>query len=155
MRILITGATGFVGKTLVPYLYNNGYGDIAIIVRNEEKTKRIFPKNNFLIINNQHPGWLEQVKEYNPDAVLHLAAMYTGKRDTENAEKIINTNILFSTLLLEALSHTSCKLFVNIGTFTEYLYGNGEFLLIISILHRRQLFAPLSSSIKLKVHGNG
>ena len=30
MKILITGATGFVGRNLVPYLFSHGFVELAI-----------------------------------------------------------------------------------------------------------------------------
>lgn len=42
MRVLITGATGFVGRTLVPYLYNYGIGDIVLLVRDVSNPRKYF-----------------------------------------------------------------------------------------------------------------
>ena len=127
MKILITGGTGFVGKTLVPYLVNKGYDDICLIIRNQEKADRLFASLPLSYINNNDKEWNRQVEEYQPDAVIHMATLFNGRCDAENAEKIIQTNVLFTTLLLEALSHTQCRYFINIGTFTEFLYGNEEY----------------------------
>ena len=40
---------------------------------------------------------------------------------------MIEANLSFTTLLLEALSKTSCRHFINIGTFSEFRNGNGEY----------------------------
>ena len=37
MKILITGATGFVGRNLVPYLFSHGFVELAIAVRDPQK----------------------------------------------------------------------------------------------------------------------
>lgn len=37
MKILITGATGFVGRTLVPYLFSHSLTDICLLVRDRQK----------------------------------------------------------------------------------------------------------------------
>lgn len=124
---MITGATGFVGKTLVPYLVGKGYTDIALAVRNEVKAHRLFSQLPLLLINNKEEGWQKEVEAYNPDVVLHLATKFTGRNDAQSAQEIIDCNITFGTLLLEALTRTDCKMFVNIGTFTEYLYGDGMY----------------------------
>lgn len=56
-----------------------------------------------------------------------LAALFDTHCDAITAEKIVSTNVLFTTLLLEAVSHTDCQYFVNIGTFAEFSYGNEKY----------------------------
>jgi len=126
MKILITGATGFVGKTLIPYLYERGITDIAIFVRDKEKALKLFPLIPITIIEIDN-NMRENIISYSPDVVLHMAALFNTRDDANTAKEIIDSNITFGTLLLEAVSKTSCQYFINIGTFTEYLYGAGEF----------------------------
>lgn len=128
MRVLITGATGFVGKTLIPYLYDKGMEDIVLLVRNEAKARNLFPEINVSVISTEDDTWVNQVTESNPDVTIHLAAAFTGRHDEENISKLIEANLSFTTLLLEALSKTSCRHFINIGTFSEFRNGNGEYL---------------------------
>ena len=125
MKILITGATGFVGKTLIPYLQSKGMTDIVLLVRNEDKAIRMF--SDVQIISTKEKSWTNKVADVNPDTVLHLAAAFTGRHDEPNAINLIESNITFTTLLLEALSKTTCKHFINIGTFSEFRNGAGEY----------------------------
>lgn len=127
MKILITGATGFIGKTLVPYLYSKGVTDIALLVRDKNKATALFPDVPLSLITVNNVKWRDEVISYNADIVLHMATLFNTKCDAQNALKIIETNILLTTLLLEAISHTDCTHFINIGTFSEYLYGAGEY----------------------------
>ena len=46
MKILITGATGFVGRTLIPYLFSHSLTDICLLVRDRQKAESMFPGNN-------------------------------------------------------------------------------------------------------------
>ncbi|MEO4981240.1 NAD(P)-dependent oxidoreductase [Bacteroides ovatus] len=128
MKILITGGTGFVGKTLVPYFFSHSLTDICLLVRNRNKAICLFPNIDLKIISTSENEWLEKVINYSPDIVLHMATFFTGKSDDASIKKLIDSNILFTTQLLEAVSHTSCRSFINIGTFTEYLHGAGEYL---------------------------
>lgn len=38
MKILITGATGFVGRNLVPYLFSHGFVELAIAMRDPSES---------------------------------------------------------------------------------------------------------------------
>ncbi|MDR0413180.1 MAG: NAD(P)-dependent oxidoreductase [Dysgonamonadaceae bacterium] len=127
MKIIITGATGFVGKTLVPFLYGNGMNDLCLLIRDAEKARNLFGERNIQYINVLHPDWREQVIACNPDAVVHLATLFNTRCDAESAVEIIRSNLVFGTLLLEALAQTKCSYFINTGTFTEFLYGAGEY----------------------------
>lgn len=127
MRILITGATGFVGKTLIPTLCQDSTNELYLLVRNTQKAKSLFKNNSINIIDTNDKAWISKVKEVNPNTVLHLAAYFTGRHDYESINCIIDSNINFTTYLLEAISQTDCEHFINIGTFSEFYYGAGEY----------------------------
>lgn len=127
MRLLVTGATGFVGRTTVPYLFGKGFDDICLLVRNVSKALELFGDLPLKVISTSDADWREAVIEYAPEATLHLAAFFSGRDDAATATELVESNIMFTTLLLEALSKTGCKTFINIGTFTEFLYGAGEY----------------------------
>lgn len=127
MRILITGGTGFIGRTLVPFLYSKRKYEIALMVRNTEKADEMFPGIDLYLIDTNINNWRNKVIDYNPEVTLHMAAFYSNGDNVEHATKIVNSNILYTTLLLEALAATSCTHFINLGTFVEYYLGTGQF----------------------------
>ena len=127
MKILITGSTGFVGKTLVPFFSENKTNKLYLLVRNVSKAESLFSNNDVDIIDTNKNDWTDQVRKINPDTVLHLAAFFTGRHDFESIDNIIDSNIKFTTILLEVVSQTTCKHFINIGTFSEFFYGGGEY----------------------------
>lgn len=127
MKILITGSTGFVGKTLIPILGREKKNELFLLVRNRQKATVMFSNVSVTILDTNEEDWTNNVKEVNPDIVLHLAAFFTGRHDFENIDNIIDSNIKFTTNLLETISMTDCEHFINIGTFSEFYYGAGEY----------------------------
>lgn len=121
MKILVTGATGFVGKYLIQKLRNF---DIRIIVRNINTN---YPKEIQIVYSEEHLDLFQKnVKSYNPNIVIHLASYLTSSDDIRSIRNIIDSNILFPSILLESLKSTDLELFINTGSFAEYYYNDGR-----------------------------
>ncbi|MDR3226083.1 MAG: NAD(P)-dependent oxidoreductase [Prevotellaceae bacterium] len=124
-KILITGATGFVGKTLISQLANT-YNDIEILTvnRNVEKAQNLF--NNLKCKHILSTDY-ESIIRFNPDIVIHLATLSTSRNDAEIIQPMIEANIEFGVKLLSTLTEcNNLKLFVNVGSFAEYRLGTDK-----------------------------
>ena len=125
MKILITGSTGFVGRNLVLLLLK-GKHQILEITRNLDKSQSLFGETTEKYeITDDQKALKTAIKQFNPEIVIHLAAMLTASDDYESMQKLLNSNINFLCRLLDALIETQIKLFVNTGTFAEYYNGDG------------------------------
>ena len=122
MKILITGGTGYIGTTLVPYIMERGFNDVCLLVRNQSKAYEIYG-TSVQYISAENEDWRGQLITYSPDVVLHLAGLLNSKHDADSVEPLVRSNVLFITQLLEAVSHTECKYFVNVGSCWEYRDG--------------------------------
>lgn len=125
MRILVTGSTGFVGRNLVPALLKDQH-QILELTRSKEKSFSLF--NDLTIkhqISDDQTDLKTAIQQFNPEIVIHLAAMLTASDDYEIMNKLIDSNITFLCRVLDALKEINLKLFVNTGTFAEYFNGDG------------------------------
>ncbi|MDD5438727.1 MAG: GDP-mannose 4,6-dehydratase [Candidatus Omnitrophica bacterium] len=119
---MVTGSTGFIGSQLVRRLIKNGE-KVHIILRKEARTWRI---NDILDKVTCHssdlsdPGELATIVEnVRPAVIYHLAT--NGAYSYQNeADKIIQTNILGTWNLLKAASRIDYELFINTGSSSEY-----------------------------------
>lgn len=123
-KVLVTGSTGYVGMHLVPKLKSKGY-EILEITRELSKSSNLF-KDSTEKIQVLDSDLKLKIAEFRPDAVVHLASFLTSSDKWDDVEKLIETNIIFLTKILDAVSKVNLKLFINTGTFAEYFHGNDE-----------------------------
>lgn len=85
-KLLLTGANGFVGQHLISALQNS-YQVIGIVHKSDLKSSENVKYENGNILDR---GFLEDlIKKYQPDSVVHLAAIApTWTQDPENIFKI-------------------------------------------------------------------
>lgn len=125
-KILITGSTGFVGKHLVHKLINEGF-EILEITRDISNSTNLFSDTTSKLLLDDD-NFKEKISAFKPTIVIHLASYLTSSDNWTDIEKLVNTNILFLSKILDAVSNVDLKLFVNTGTFAEYFNGDDELL---------------------------
>ncbi len=122
-RVLVTGATGFIGAQLVARLLAIG-ASVAIVYRSVSNLHRIadlLPQLDAFEADLE--DWLairNAVQSIRPQFVFHLGARVDVSRDLHKTRAMIQTNLNGTMHLLLALDGVDYQCFVNTGTCEEY-----------------------------------
>lgn len=121
-RVILTGATGFVGANLAEKLIEDGH-EVHLLLRDGYKAWRIEHLLPHLHLHTRNlldrEGVAIEIEQIRPDWIFHLAAFgaYSWQDDSTRA---INTNYLSTVNLLEACLKTEFEAFINTGSSSEY-----------------------------------
>lgn len=123
---LITGATGFIGSHLSRWLVKNGW-KVHIITR---------PNSNVFLLNDileslsvhEHDGSTERMftilQEVRPDMVFHLASFSQTTHKPKDIVKMLNSNVVFGTQLVEAMINSGVHHLINTSTCLQHFENN-------------------------------
>lgn len=118
MKILLTGATGFLGSNLLRHILSASDYEVCIVKRSFSSISKITCElsNSRVTCYDLDTDGIERVFEKNSfDVIVHTATEYG--RDYGSMHKVLESNVLFPVKLLElALSHR-VKRFVNTDSF--------------------------------------
>jgi len=125
MKILLTGATGFIGCNLVKVLLDQDF-EIHTIVREHSNTAVIDKRANIFKYNENIESLIKYFTKEKFDGVIHLASLFLAAHTYKDISSLISSNIQFSTELLEVSKSSKIKWFINTGTFWQN-YDNEEY----------------------------
>lgn len=117
MNILVTGATGFVGKHLVKDLQCCAH-EVYILVRPSTDCSSI-NVNHIFTFNDNIEALSVYLQQEQIDGIIHLASLYVAEHKVEQIKPIIDSNIYLGTVLLEAAKMAGVKWFLNAGTIWQ------------------------------------
>ncbi len=120
--VLISGATGFVGRHLVRHLTGRGV-TVGCIVRDASDTSTIGKAATILPYRGSTEELRDIVGRFAPRCILHLASYFTAEHQAVDVEKLIGSNLLFATQLADAAASAQVDLFVNTGTSWQHYDG--------------------------------
>lgn len=118
MKILVTGATGFIGQNLISLLLDKGY-NIHCIVRVNSNTSKINTRAKIYKYDENVSSLIKYFVEEKFDGVIHLASLFLANHNNNDISNLISSNIKFGTELLEACKESNITWFINTGTFWQ------------------------------------
>lgn len=120
MKVLVTGAGGFVGEYLVKLLKVHNHDIVAIGINNGTFLKELSIPTHVVNILD-YPVLRETMQNVVPDAVIHLAAVSNVPISWNKPGLTIDVNIHGTVNVLQALYEVNPKAkFLNIGSSDEY-----------------------------------
>ena len=120
MKIILTGATGFVGRNLVAHLKEAGH-QIKVIVRDAEKASDIWGQNVEVcqLKMKEYKSYLPKDAECGYDIFVHLAWDGTSGEKRGDYRKQLE-NIEYACDAVELAQRFGCKRFAYAGSIMEY-----------------------------------
>lgn len=116
MKILITGATGFIGKNLLEVLSHEH--ETHVLVR--PSTICNFPNNSQSFVFDDN---IDELKDYlvknQIEGIIHLASLYITKHTNEQIKDLILSNVYLGTSVLEAAKQANVRWFINTGSYWQ------------------------------------
>jgi len=164
MKILVTGAAGFIGSRLSERLLERGDEVIGIdnlndyysVSLKEDRLARLLPHENFHF-HKVDVADLDAVnrvfKESGPQRVMHLAAQAGVRYSIENPHAYIESNIVGFMNLLEACRHHNLEHLVYASSSSVYgANTNMPFSVSDNVDHPVSMYAATKKSNELMAH---
>ena len=116
MKILVTGATGFIGTNLTQELKKKH--DLYILGQFEGDPEKLGLPGIVMSDNIQHLA--DYIKANEIEGIIHLASLYLTVHTPVQVKDLVSSNIYFGTAVLEAASLAGCvRWFLNTGSIWQ------------------------------------
>jgi len=121
--VLVTGGTGFIGSNLVRKLSNEGWL-VHVVSRQYYSAETQLPNNSPSVFYHQFDGTtvglIKIVQDAKPEVVIHLASLFLSQHDSNDINALVESNLLFSMQLCEAMEKNGVRRLVNTGTSWQF-----------------------------------
>jgi nucleoside-diphosphate-sugar epimerase len=107
MKIILTGASGYIGSQLNKILLSNDY--------------QVIPLSH----NLPFEKIVALFQEEKPELVIHLASLFIPEHASSDVDALIQGNILFGTQILEAMRLSGTHAILNTGTSWQHYSEDG------------------------------
>ncbi|MDD5052464.1 MAG: NAD(P)-dependent oxidoreductase [Sulfuricurvum sp.] len=119
MKILVTGATGFIGQNLIKHLLNQDHS-LVLLVRHNSDISILDNRASLFYYSDEINNLITLFQKELFDGVIHLASLFLATHQSHNIPNLIHSNIQLGTELLEACKLSKTSWFLNTGTFWQH-----------------------------------
>lgn len=144
-KVIVTGATGFIGSNLVYKLIENGF-EVGILCRDLSRVDMLSSLENKIKIyrtNDDLNKIIDVFKEFQPDCVFHIASLFIAEHSKGDVDKLIKSNILYPNIILEAMKECGITNIINTGTAWQH-YSNEEYNPVCLYAATKEAFEKLA-----------
>jgi CDP-paratose synthetase len=124
MKLIITGANGFIGKHLCMRLKTEGWSFACLVRPGAERS--FFVDNDIPTIqmDGESSSMSEMFRKENTTGIVHLASHFVVEHQEKDLSPLVLSNVLFGTQVLDASVKAGVKWFLNTGTFWQHYNGS-------------------------------
>lgn len=120
--VLLTGATGFLGSCLARHLCQLGH-TVHIVARPRSSLDLLGDASRHVTVH-VYDGTIQSLNkamaDCRPELVYHLASLFIAHHRQRDVPGLIESNVLYGTQLLEAMSALGIRHLVNTGTVWQH-----------------------------------
>lgn len=122
--VLVTGASGFIGMNLARRLLREGFEVHAVLRAGSDRSG--LEQLHCHLHDGSTEGLADIVRAAAPQAVFHLASLFLAQHRPQDIAPLVQSNVLFSTQLADAMVRNGVTRLVNAGTSWQH-YGNQDY----------------------------
>ncbi|MDQ7096253.1 NAD(P)-dependent oxidoreductase [Desulfosporosinus sp. PR] len=142
---LISGAGGFIGSHLSKRLVSSGW-EVHIIAREGSDLSEVRKLTDDRITIHVHneiiSNMMDIVAKSKPMVVFHLASLFLPQHQYEDIAKLVESNILFGTQLIDAMVKNGVYRLINTGTSWQH-YQNEAYNPVCLYAATKQAFESM------------
>lgn len=120
--VLITGATGYIGRNLARYFHLAGFEVHAVMRASSDSA--FFSNQKIPIKTHLYDGTFRSLSSLlntkNIRTVIHLASIASYDTTDENIDTMLSANLQLGTHVLEIMHKQGCRRFINTGTYWQH-----------------------------------